>query len=348
MPSPFEMALMQQYPGGMRQAPFTRGPQQAANPFAGGTTAFGAQQLPHGQGPALQQGGFGQGMANSRMPFSIPPGGVYGQQKWAGGTGTDIFLPRGSPITANMGGTVVTARGGTGLNQGAEMGIRFDNGQEFRFRHVQPGLQAGMRFSPGQQLAIISDPSMDMLNPMATRGIGAPDGYQHLDLSVGGPFNPAGGAGGSINAAQWLQSVGYQGRVVGRTPGPQEGMGGGMGPFGGGFPGMPGGGGFPGMPGPFGGGGFPGGGMFPGGGGMPNPMMMFGGGGFPGGGMRPPMMPMMPQMPMMPPMGGGFPGGGGFPMPMGGSMMGSMLGPMPFGGFGLGPMSGGLGGGLFR
>src|SRR5262249_7516301 len=154
----------------------------------------------------------------------------------------------------------------------------------------------------------------DMLQRQVAAQIGAPDGYQHLDLSINRPghqqFSPQGGGGGDINAAQWLQSMGYQGRVVGRTPGPQEGM------MGGGFPGMMGAGGMLGGGGMFGGGGgFPGGGM-PGlgGGGFPGGF----GGGFPGGGF-PGMMGGFPGM------GGGFPGMGFNPMML---LMGGMGGRM--------------------
>src|SRR4051794_26506969 len=73
-------------------------------------------------GPGGYQGGGGS------MPFDIPAG-VYGMQKWLPGSqGTDIFMPRGSPVTARTGGTVLRGMGGTGLGQGAEMIVQFDDG----------------------------------------------------------------------------------------------------------------------------------------------------------------------------------------------------------------------------
>jgi len=331
-----------------------------------------------GYGQSQQGYGMGRSMSGS-MPFSIPSGGVYGQQKWLpGSTGTDIFLPRNSPITAQTGGKVLYATGGTGLSGGSDTIVQFDDGTVARFRHVQPQMQAGQSFRAGQTIAVINDPSMDMLSRQVASQIGAPDGYQHLDLSINRPgnvmFSPQGGGGGDLNAAQWLSSHGYQGRMIGKTPGPQEGMGGGMGM--GGPMGMPGMGGFPGMPGmpgmggppgmggmppnPFGGGGggpgmgFGGGGGFgfggggpgmggfggPGMGGAPNPFMM---GGSPGMGMG--IGPGMGPNPfMMPSMGmGGF---GSFPgASMGAAPMGPPMSLPSFGGFGMGPspMAMGLG-----
>jgi hypothetical protein len=153
------------------------------------------------------------------MPFEIPEG-VYGQSKWLPGSqGTDIFMRRGSPITAKTGGQVLYATGGTGLSGGSDTIAQFDDGTVARFRHVQPGLQAGSRFSAGQTIATIGDSSMDMLNPQVAGQIGAPDGYQHLDLSINQPghtqFSPQGGGGGDISAAQWLQQ---HGRVVPPVP----------------------------------------------------------------------------------------------------------------------------------
>jgi hypothetical protein len=232
----------------------------------GGRSSGGSipQSSSRGAAPQSQPGQSGGGYGSQgrdTMPFEIPEG-VFGQSKWLPGSqGTDIFMRRGSPITAKTGGQVLYATGGTGLSGGSDTIAQFDDGTVARFRHVQPGLQAGSRFSAGQTIATIGDSSMDMLNPQVAGQIGAPDGYQHLDLSINAPghtqFSPQGGGGGDIPAAQWLQQHGYRGRVVPRTPGPQEGQMGGMGGFGG--PGM-GVGGFPGggYPG-FSPGGFPGG-----------------------------------------------------------------------------------------
>lgn len=287
--------------GGSQASPF------GASPFGSAGTMPGVASAPSNM-PAGRSG-------SNSMPFSIPDGGVYGMSKWLPGSqGADIFLPRGSPIRANQGGTVLKAMGGTGLSQGAEMIVQFDDGTMARFRHVQPGIQGG-RFKAGQVLGTVNDSSMDMLSRQVAQQIGAPDGFQHLDLSISrsGNFDPTGGGGGDINSAQWLQSKGYRGKVVGQTPGPQQGMSGGMGGLGMGG-GMFGPMGMPGMGGPMG--------MM---GGMP-PMM---GGGMPGMGM-PPMMGMgglgMGGLGMGGPlMGGmGMPGGMGMGMPMmmGGTGMG--------------------------
>ena len=52
-----------------------------------------------------------------------------------------------------------------------------------------------------------------------------PDRYQHLDLSVNrgtDQFSPQGGGGGNYPAFQWLAELGYQGRILARTPGPPD------------------------------------------------------------------------------------------------------------------------------
>lgn len=317
--------------------------QGAGSPFAGGSTALGAMAQAQPMGA--------QGQRDGGMPFSLPAGGLYGHQKWDGTNDVDVFLPRGTPIRANIGGTVLQAVPGNGLQGRGYVQVRFDNGLFATFVHTQPTVQG--RFAAGQNIGTINDDSMNMLRWPGGQFGQAPDGYQHTDirLSMRGPVGGGPGNAGEINASQYLQQNGYQGRLVGRTPGPPEGMGGGFPGGGGGFPGMGGppgmGGGFPGMGGPmggmFGGGGPPGMGGFPGmGGGMGMPGM----GGPPGMGMG------------FPGMGGGMMGGGmgmqrppmmGFPMPMGGmgggSMMGGMMGQLPFGGMGgIGPMAGGLGG----
>jgi hypothetical protein len=284
LPSPWQSS------GGWGQPFASPWGQPAPQPFPQ-PPGFGQPPMPQGFPPQgfPQPGRGGPPAGSGRMPFTIPSGGVFGMQKWTGGQAADIFLPRNSPITANIGGRVVQAIPGTGLQQGAEMGIMFDDGTNVRFRHVQPNLPAGARFGPGTNLARIFDSSMDMLSRNVAASIGAPDGYQHLDLALASSPGGFQFAGGDIAAPSWLQSMGYQGRIVPRTPGPQEGMAGGgfggppgMSPFGGGSmlpfgpPGMTGGPMAPGLGSPFGPppmGGF-------------NPMMM--GGPF---GMRPPMGP---------------------------------------------------------
>jgi len=238
--------------------------------------------------PANVQGGGGGGI------LPVPSGGVYGATKWSSSMGSnavDIFVRRGTPVTAPVSGTLQQGQNGQLILVG-------DNGLSFAFRHGQTTAQGHVQ--AGQQIGVVNDPGMDMLG---RPGFGQmPDGYQHLELSVsrGNYFPGTPGGGGNIDAAQWLESQGYRGTKMQRTPGPPDaqgggGMGGMMGGMGGGMGGMFGGMGG-GMPGRGGGmGGFPGmggmGGMFGGMGGM---------GGFGG-------------MPGMNPFGGGMGGfGGGF------------------------------------
>ena len=290
----------------------------------------------------------------------LPPGGVYGQQKWSGSNAVDIFVRRGSVVRAPTAGVFMPGPGMTLIFRG-------DNGLNLMFRHTQPMGPPG-RVQAGQSIMTVGDPMLDTLGPIPLPG--APDGWQHIEMSVSrsGNFAPTPGGGGDVNPFQFLQSIGYQGRVVPRTPGPFDPgvrnplMGGGGVPPG--FSGPPGMGGPPGFSG-----GPPGMGMgspFSGGPqGMGTPFGMPGFSGPPGfGGGRPPMGP--PGLPPfgLPPFGptgmggnpftmpsfrmnmgrGGPPGGPtGYPMIGGGSMLGNMYGRPPFG-MPSGPMSGMLGG----
>lgn len=315
------------------------------SPYGGGQQGFGSQGLGGGYGGQQGYGGaqgYGQSQYGQRQvgqpgaqaspqasgysggtsnpaqvgggqfASPLPPGGIYGAQKWSspmGSNAVDIFVRRGTPVTAPVSGT---------LQQGAngQLILIGDNGLSFAFRHGQTTAQGHVQ--KGQQIGVVNDPGLDMLGQAPWGNM--PDGYQHLELSVsnGNYFPGTPGGGGSIDAAQWLESIGYQGQKISKTPGPPDaqggggmGMGGGMGGLGGGMFGGGMGGGFPGMGGGMGG--------FPGlGGGMGGGMGMFGGGGMGGG---------------MPGMGGGFGGFGG----MGGGMS-------PFGGGGFGGGMGGLGG----
>lgn len=331
---------------------------QAAGGY-GGQQGFGGQASPYGGGQqASPYGGMPQGYTGGTsnpgaagmggMVGSdgwgaewLPTGGIYGAQKWSGpGNDIDVFVPKGSVIRAPADGVVNQIGQAIMGPMGALPGLIFSDqrGLSARMVHVQPLVGPGTRVRKGQPIAQVADPSMDMLSPAPIRALGGQD-YNHIDLAFASSPNGfrygSPSEGGDVNAVQWLQSHGYQGRQVARTPGPPEGMaggggggfgGGGLGgnPFGGGFPGMPGAGGFgggglPGMMGggsPFGGGGSPFGGGFPG---MP------GGGGFGGGGFG----------------GGGF--GGGF-NPL--SMLGGGGGMGGFGGLGGGGF-GGFGGGGF-
>ncbi len=333
----------------------------------GGQQGFGS----YGQQPRVQQqqgfGGYGGQAGSDGWGVDwLPTGGVYGQQKWSGpGNDIDVFVQRGSPIRAPADGVVSQLGQMIPSPAGPVPGFIFSDstGKSARFVHVQPTVGPGTRVRKGQIIGQVGDPGMDMLGGQAIQQIGAPDGYQHIDLAFAS--SPQGfrygspSEGGDVNAVQWLQSHGYQGRQVARTPGPPEGMGGGGlgGMMGGGPPGMP-GGGNPFMSGnPFGGGGGGGGfglgapGGFGGFGGSSGfglgpsgPSGMGGAGGFGG---PPPMMggfggmPPNPFMMMQPPgfglLSAGLGGGRGGAPPMMGP-------PLPsFGGFGAGPSPMGLG-----
>ena len=257
-------------------------------------------------------GGSGWGMPLDR-------GGIFGQQKWMPGNGIDIFTRRGAPVYAMFDGTLspygVPGPGG----QIGGMLLQGDNGYTMQSIHTQLRPQGAGRVRKGDVIGYVGDPTMDMLGPYQ----GMPDGFQHLDLTIGRGRGPFPLQGGDINASQWLQQNGYGSPSTGQTRGPNGAGGGGMG---GGMPGM----GMPGMGGgPMGMGGLPGMGMP----GMPGMGMggpsggMFGGPGMGMSGMPGMGMPGMPGMGMSPMFGGGNPFGG-----MGGGMMG--LPPMPpmFGG----------------
>ncbi len=323
-----------------------------------------------GQGVGVgQQGGFAS---------PLPSGGVYGAQKWSSNMGSnavDIFVRRGSPVSAPVSGTIQQGMNGQLILAG-------DNGWNFAFRHGMTTAQGHVQ--EGQQIGIVNDPGLDSLGRAPWGNM--PDNYQHLEMSVsrGSPnFPGTPGGGGNVDAAQFLNQIGYQGQEIPKTPGPpdaQGGMGGmGGGQFGGGqFGGGGAPGGFPGMPGqqgmPFGmpmGMGGPMGmpmGMNMG---MPFPGMspsMGAPGGFPGQGFGGASMGMGPSMGMSPSMGGmDFSGMGGMPQGMGmdqsmgpdmgmdpmamgagpmmdPSMMGQSMGsPMGMGSFG-GSQFGGMGG----
>jgi hypothetical protein len=240
------------------------------------------------------------------------------------GSNTDWFAPQGTSVKAPVGGTIM--RSGQGVMDQPGVVFRGDDGRMWELRHVRGTAQPGMRVQPGQDIAVIGDPSL-------------PGSYQHVDIRANGqgmtPFLRQNGAqartqptSGPSHGGNWMAN------------GPLQGQGGG---------GMGGFGGMPGMPGGFGPGGSPfGPGMGMPGMGMGGPMGMMGmmggiGGGMPGMGMG---MPPMGGMGM----GGGMPGMGGMGMPpmmgMGGGMPGMGMPPgMGGGGFpGLPPMMGGMGG----
>lgn len=159
-----------------------------------------------------------------RFVAPIPAGAIYGQTKWLGGSlGTDMFCARGTQVVAPADCIVEEVLGGQGISGGAELILALpDKSYAWRWRHVQAqGVRVGDQVRQGQVCAIVYDTSLDSLCAPPVQGY--PDRWQHLDLSVNqgtDRFAPTGGGGGNISAAAWLQSIGYGGYVVQRTPGP--------------------------------------------------------------------------------------------------------------------------------
>src|SRR5262245_43945818 len=68
----------------------------------------------------------------------LPPGGVYGQQKWAGGNGTDIFVRRGTPVYAVFDGDIEPFSGGQSPMGPVPGGLlRSPTGMAAQYQHVQ-------------------------------------------------------------------------------------------------------------------------------------------------------------------------------------------------------------------
>lgn len=159
----------------------------------------------------------------------VADGAVYGITKWLPGSlGCDLFLPRGSMVYAPADCIVEEVIGGQGISGGAELIIALaDKSWAWRWRHVQAigGLTVGYHARQGQALATINDSSLDQLGAIPFWAGTFPDGWQHLDLSVNqgtDRFAPTGGGGGNVSAYQWMQGLGYAGRVLQRTPGPPD------------------------------------------------------------------------------------------------------------------------------
>jgi hypothetical protein len=253
-------------------------------------------------GSARNQAFSGRGdFTDWALELMIPQDGVYGDQKWAPGNGTDVFTRRGFTIRApadGMIGPIPQPIMGPG---GPIGGLIFSDqsGKSARMVHVQPMGQA-RRVRKGEPIAVVNDPQLDMLGPYQ----GMPDGFQNIDLAFASSPNgfsyATPGVGGDVSAQGLLSSRGLGRRIPGQTRGPNGGPGGG-----GGMMGMPGGmmGGMPGM-----GMGMP-----------PNPFMMM----MQGGRGGPPMGPM---------------GMGGFGGPGGGMGFGGPMGPMGMNPFMMGGM----------
>lgn len=159
----------------------------------------------------------------------LDPGAVYGQTKWLPGSlGCDLFCRRGSPVYAPADCIVEEVIGGQGISGGAELIMCLpDKSWAWRWRHVQAvsGIRVGSRVTQHQTCATVMDTSLDQLGPVPVWARPMDDNYQHLDLSVArgtDQFAPTGGGGGNVSAYGWIQTLGYVGRVLSRTPGPPD------------------------------------------------------------------------------------------------------------------------------
>ncbi len=170
-------------------------------------------------------------------PVPVPPppavqfvaplanGAVYGKTKWLPGSlGCDLFVPRGTPVVAPADCVIEEVLGGSGLQGGDELILSLpDHSWAWRYRHTAATHPVGYRAKQGEQVGTVNDRSLDQLCAPPVRNM--PDGWQHLDLSVAkgtDQFSPQGGGGGNMSSYQWLQTIGYQGTVMSRTPGPTD------------------------------------------------------------------------------------------------------------------------------
>jgi hypothetical protein len=152
------------------------------------------------------------------FPAWLPAGGLYGHQKWVpGSNGVDVFLPRNTMILAPVTGLVIEPADVVHPLPPPipSIALRGDSGLSFFLGHVRPLVAPGAEVQAGAPLAVIDDP---MLDRMSAPGPG-PSGWQHVDLNVSrdGMFT---WYGGNVPASPWLQSTGYEGTLIERTPGP--------------------------------------------------------------------------------------------------------------------------------
>jgi hypothetical protein len=155
--------------------------------------------------------------------------GLAGRQKWfPNSTGCDIFVRRGTEVHAPHDCAVSFRQVPGGPMQIGEMLLVYPDGRAVRFRHVQTQVGNNAQASKGAVVAIVWDPSMDLLNWPPGYPT-PPDGYQHLDISLAtsaARLNPEGGAGGDVDADKHIfeQHGGIPNiQLILRTPGPIEG-----------------------------------------------------------------------------------------------------------------------------
>jgi hypothetical protein len=157
----------------------------------------------------------------------LAPGAVYGKTKWLPGSlGCDLFVPRGTPVLAPADCIIEEVLGGVGISGGDELILSLpDRSWSWRYRHTAATHAVGYRARQGEQVGTVGDSSLEQLGNPPAWSQPMPDRYQHLDLSVNqgtDQFNPQGGGGGNYSAFQWLTELGYQGRILARTPGPPD------------------------------------------------------------------------------------------------------------------------------
>ncbi len=155
--------------------------------------------------------------------------GIGGANKWQpGSTGCDLFVARGTIVTCPHRAYVTFQSVPGGPMPIGEMLLQYDDGRAVRYRHVQSVMTGNGWANQGAAVAIVYDPSMDLLHWPAGYPT-PPDGYQHLDLSLAtsaAKLNPTGGAGGDVDADYhiWVERGGIPNiQIVSRTPGPVEG-----------------------------------------------------------------------------------------------------------------------------
>jgi hypothetical protein len=159
--------------------------------------------------------------------------GLVGREKWlVGSKGSDLFVVRGTQVRAPHDARVSITQIpiGNGMTIG-EMTLVYEDGRAVRFRHDLAHVANGSHVRKGDYVAVVYDPSMDLLRWPSSGFPRPPDGYQHLDLSLATSItrlDPSGGAGGDVDTYDhvWGKMGGLPNfTVIARTPGPpQSGM----------------------------------------------------------------------------------------------------------------------------
>lgn len=155
--------------------------------------------------------------------------GLAGRTKWLyGSKGVDIFVRRNTIVTAPRDCHITFQQVPGGPLLIGQMILQFSDGTAARYRHVSSQVGSQADAYAGKDVALVSDASMDMLHWPAGYPT-PPDGYQHLDLSLASSvarLDPTGGAGGDVDADDYLMSHGGLPGMqwISHTPGPMDGM----------------------------------------------------------------------------------------------------------------------------